>query len=75
MVLEDNSTYSLFSTSTNITLTALKPYRTYICYVAAQTAVGTGPFGTQFTFLTLEAGKVVCMYEQDYKITSTLAAY
>ena len=61
VVLEDNSTFSLSSTSTNVTLTTLKPYRTYICIVAAQTAVGTGPFGTQLSFVTLEAGKAVCM--------------
>ena len=57
IVLEDNSTFNLSSTSTSITLTALTPYRTYICVVAAQTAVGTGPFGIQLSFMTLEAGK------------------
>ena len=63
VALEDNSTFGLSSTSTNITITALKPYHTYICVVAAQTAVGTGPFGIQLIFVTLEAGKTEYIIE------------
>ena len=75
LVLEDNSTFNLSSTSTSVTLTALKPYHTYICIVAAQTAVGTGPFGTQLTFLTLEAGKAVCMNQTNYYCTSSTTTF
>ena len=58
---EDYSTFSLTSTSTDLIVTTLKPNRFYACRVAAQTSVGTGPFGTYFYFVTPEARKVTCM--------------
>ena len=46
-----------FTTSTSITITSLEPYTTYLCVVAADTAVGTGPFSHLVFVQTLEAGQ------------------
>ena len=46
------------STSTNINITNLEPYTTYICVVAAGTAVGTGPFSHLFFIQTQESGNI-----------------
>ena len=55
-VLETNETFLLYSNTTYLIVTALRPFRTYICIIAAQTGVGTGPFGTQFVLNTPEDG-------------------
>ena len=55
-VLETNETFLLYSNTTYLIVTSLKPFRTYVCIIAAQTGVGTGPFGTQFVLNTPEDG-------------------
>jgi receptor-type tyrosine-protein phosphatase Q len=35
----------------------LAPFTTYVCIVAARTAIGRGPFSSVITVQTLEAGK------------------
>ena len=46
-----------FTTSTSINITSLEPYTTYVCVVAADTAVGTGPFSHLVFVQTLETGE------------------
>ena len=46
----------IFSVSESVNVTALMPYTTYLCIVAASTAIGRGPFSTVTTVQTLEAG-------------------
>ena len=49
---------------TNINITSLEPYTTYICVVAAGTAVGPGPFSHLFFIRTQEAGnKILELYK------------
>ena len=50
------NTVQYTATTTNINITNLEPYTTYICVVAAGTAIGTGPFSHLFFLRTLEAG-------------------
>ena len=56
-IVEMGDSFFLFSNSTTLTVTNLKPFRTYICIIAAQTSVGTGPYGTQFILYTPEDGE------------------
>ena len=58
-VLETNETFLLYSNTTYLIVTVLKPFRTYMCIIAAQTGVGTGPFGSQFVLNTPEDGMYV----------------
>ena len=57
IVVETGDNFLLFSNSTALTITNLKPFRTYICFIAAQTSVGTGPYGNPFVFYTPDDGK------------------
>lgn len=56
-LLLTGETFLLFSNTTTLLVDILKPFRTYVCIIAAQTSVGTGPFGTQITLQTLQDGK------------------
>ena len=66
LALDDYSTFNLTSTSTSLTVNTLKPYCTYACVIAAQTVAGTGPFGNQLIFTTLEARKITCVLNTNY---------
>ena len=57
-VVETGEKLQLMSVSTSLTVTTLRPFRTYICIITAQTAVGIGPFSGEFTLVTLQDGKV-----------------
>ena len=46
----------LTSVSQSLNVTGLMPFTTYLCNVAASTAIGTGPFSTVTIVQTLEAG-------------------
>ena len=46
-----------FTKSENFNLTSLQAFTTYTLSVAAQTAVGTGPFSKAMNVTTLEDGK------------------
>ena len=54
--LRTGLTRQMNSTTTSVTATNLAPFTTYICIIAASTAVGLGPFSTTITFRTLESG-------------------
>ena len=45
-----------FTNTTNITITSLQPYTTYVCFIAARTAIGIGPFSLIFIIQTEEGG-------------------
>ena len=61
-VLETGTTFLLYSSTNSLVVSSLKPYRTYVCIIAAQTSIGTGPFGIQFVLQTPEDGKMVINY-------------
>ena len=45
-----------FTNTTNITIASLQPYTTYVCFIAARTAIGIGPFSLIFFIQTEEGG-------------------
>lgn len=55
-ILETNQTIFLYSNTTYLVVNTLRPYRTYVCIIAARTSVGIGPFGPQFTLVSPEDG-------------------
>ncbi len=55
-VQEMGEMFQLNSTTTTLTVTGLKPFRTYVCVIAAATSVGLGPFSAPFTVETLQDG-------------------
>ena len=54
--VETGERLQLISQSQSVNVTGLTPYTTYLCIVAASTAIGPGPFSTQITIRTPEAG-------------------
>ena len=63
-VQETGEHFQLTSNTTSLEVTNLKPYRTYVCIIAAATSVGLGPFSIPVTVRTPEDGKCA------YKITN-----
>ena len=55
-ILETNETFLLFSNTTSLTVNGLRPFRNYMCIIAAQTSVGTGPYSAVFTVITPQDG-------------------
>ena len=49
------NSFSVQSNLTTYTLTALRPFIAYTCFIAAHTSVGRGPFSTGVTLTTPEA--------------------
>ena len=62
-------TTQYFTNSTSITITSLEPYTTYVCVVAADTAVGTGPFSHLIFVQTPEAGQ----YDNTHLTTTSIS--
>ena len=56
-VQETGASFQLESTTTELAVSNLKPYRTYVCVIAAATSVGTGPFSEIYIVKTPEDGK------------------
>ena len=56
-VLGTMEMYQLFSVNSRITVLSLRPYTTYIFTIAAETAVGVGPFSGAYTVMTATDGK------------------
>ena len=63
-VIETGEKLQLVSTSTTLTVTTLRPFRTYICIITAQTAIGIGPFSGEFTLMTPQDGKFTRLHEK-----------
>ena len=58
-----------------ISVTSLRPYTMYLCSVAAQTAVGSGPYSPQLTITTNEEGTYEMVVIQIYlDITSNFCS-
>ena len=58
IVLVDEGSYIFVnSTIPSVTVTSLRPYTTYDCFVAAETSAGRGPFSTSLIIVTEEAGE------------------
>ena len=55
-ILETNETFLLFSNTTSLTVNGLRPFRNYVCIIAAQTSVGIGPYSAVFTVTTPQDG-------------------
>ena len=53
---ETREQMQLTSVSQSLNVRRLMPFTTYLCNVAASTAIGTGPFSAVTTVQTLEAG-------------------
>ena len=49
--------YQLSSVNSSITVLSLRPYTTYIFTIAAETAVGVGPFSGAYMVMTATDGK------------------
>ena len=56
-VLVTKEMYQLLSANNSITVLSLRPYTTYIFTIAAETAVGVGPFSGAHTVMTATDGK------------------
>ena len=56
-VLGTMEMYQLLSVNGSITVLSLRPYTTYIFTIAAETAVGVGPFSGVHTVMTATDGK------------------
>ncbi len=55
-VQETGEMFQLNSTTTTLTVTSLRPFRTYVCVIVAATSVGLGPFSAPLTVETLQDG-------------------
>ena len=58
-VLETGERFRLTSNATFLEVPTLRPYRTYVCIIAAATSIGLGPFSESVTVETPEDGKIV----------------
>ena len=56
-VLATIQMFQLFSDNNSITVSSLSPYTTYSFIIAAETAVGVGPFSGAYTVMTATDGK------------------
>ena len=56
-VLETLEYFQLTSNTTFLEVIKLRPYRTYMCIIAAATSVGLGPFSDSVIIITPEDGK------------------
>ena len=63
-ILETNTTVYLFSNTTYLVVNTLRPWRTYICIIAARTSVGTGPYGSVFVLQSPQDGEQVMIFIQ-----------
>ena len=54
--IETGEQLQLTAQSQSVNVTGLTPYTTYLCIVAASTAIGPGPFSIVTTIRTTEAG-------------------
>ena len=57
-ILETNETIYFYSSNTYLVVNTLRPYRTYVCVIAARTAIGIGPYGNQFILRSPQDGNL-----------------
>ena len=58
-ILQNSVNFLLYSNTTSLTVTSLRPYRNYICIIAAITSIGIGPYSTTVTVTTPQDGKTI----------------
>ncbi len=58
-VVETGERFQLTSETTYLEVTNLRPYRTYVCVIAAATSVGLGPFSSAFIVRTPEDSECI----------------
>ena len=51
---DNNQTTQYFTSATNLNITGLDPYTTYVCVIAAETSIGIGPFSDEVFIQTLQ---------------------
>ena len=56
---ESDITIQLFTSSTTLIVDSLEPFTVYTITIAAQTAVGAGPYSIGLSTITMEDGKTV----------------
>ena len=57
--VEKGTKVQLFTSSTNLIVDSLEPFTVYTINIAAQTAVGAGPYSIGLSTMTMEDGKTV----------------
>ena len=56
--VETGMIFQLSSSDSSLMATGLRPFTTYICRIAARTAVGVGPYSIAVTAVTLQDGEL-----------------
>ena len=57
--VENGITVQLFTSSTSLIVDSLEPFTVYYVTIAAQTAVGAGPYSIGPSQITMEDGKTI----------------
>lgn len=57
--VETGMTFQLSSSDSSLMATGLRPFTTYICRIAAITAVGVGPYSIAITAVTQQDGELL----------------
>ena len=57
--VDNGITIQFFTSSTNLIVDSLEPFTVYTITIAAQTAVGAGPYSMGLPRITMEDGKTV----------------
>ena len=55
-------TFQLSSSNSSLMATRLQPFTTYICRIAARTAMGVGPYSIAVTAVTQQDGELLKLY-------------
>lgn len=77
-LLATGESYLLSSNTTTLLVDILRPFRKYLCIVAAETGIGAGPFGTQIEVQTPQDGetKLITLAEcHNFSTVSILMYY
>ena len=61
-------TFQVSSATTNLVIQSLRPFSTYLCAIAAETSVGTGPFSISVSVQTNEAGMLYTACESKHHL-------
>ena len=60
--VENGITVQLFTSSTSLIVDSLEPFTVYAITIAAQTAVGAGPYSIALSEITMEDGETISRY-------------
>ena len=59
---ENSITVQLFTSSVSLIVDSLEPFTLYAITIAAQTAVGAGPYSVALSQITMEDGKTIITF-------------